>query len=80
MQMLSQRIARVATIRGAAQAVRRTPIVQRRTFFPPSFNDRKVLEEKYPDYPELSDAEDPNMVSGGAGVLVCWGKGHGSWE
>ncbi|KAK2024580.1 NADH:ubiquinone oxidoreductase 20.1kD subunit [Colletotrichum zoysiae] len=62
--MLSQRFARVSTIRGAAQAARRTPIVQQRTFFPPQINDRKVLEEKYPDYPTLSDAEDPGMNGG----------------
>lgn len=61
--MLSQRFARASTVRGAVQAARRTPIVQQRTFFPPQFNDRKVLEEKYPEYPTLSDAEDPNMVS-----------------
>ncbi|KAF9870595.1 hypothetical protein CkaCkLH20_11901 [Colletotrichum karsti] len=64
MQMLSQRIARVSTIRSAAQAVRRTPVVQQRTFFPPSINDSKVLEEKYPEYPRLSEAEDPNMNGG----------------
>ncbi|KAJ0383445.1 hypothetical protein COL922a_010460 [Colletotrichum nupharicola] len=64
MQMLSQRIARVSTIRGAAQAARRTPIVQQRSFFPPSFNDRSVLEEKYPEYPKLSEKEDPNMNGG----------------
>ncbi|KAI8267211.1 hypothetical protein K4K58_008307 [Colletotrichum sp. SAR11_239] len=64
MQMLSQRIARISTIRGAAQAARRIPIVQQRSFFPPSFNDRSVLEEKYPEYPKLSEQEDPNMNGG----------------
>lgn len=66
--MLSRRIARVSTIRSASAALaapaQRLPALQqRRTFFPDGINDRKTIEEKYPDYPQLSPAEDPDMVS-----------------
>ncbi|RYP66900.1 hypothetical protein DL771_007557 [Monosporascus sp. 5C6A] len=59
--MLSSRIARASALRSAA---RRLPIIQSRTFIPPSINDRSILEEKYPDHPQLSDAEDPGMNGG----------------
>lgn len=63
--MLSRRIARAAVspLRSATSAIaaRRLPIVQQRTFLP----DYTVgNDERYPDYPTLTDAEDPNMVRG----------------
>lgn len=59
--MLSRRIAKVSPLRSATAAVaaRRLPIVQQRTFIP-DYN--KDIDERFPAYPELSDAEDPNMV------------------
>lgn len=65
--MLSRRIARVSTIRSASAALaapaRRLPAVQqRRTFFPDSINHPKTIEAKYPDHPQLTEAEDPGMV------------------
>ncbi|KAG7112750.1 hypothetical protein HYQ45_017125 [Verticillium longisporum] len=67
-KMLSRRIARVSTIRstGAALAApaRRLPTIQQRTFFPDGINDKKTLEAKYPDYPALTEAEDPGMNGG----------------
>ncbi|RYP24092.1 hypothetical protein DL767_008668 [Monosporascus sp. MG133] len=59
--MLSSRIARASALRSAA---RRLPTIQSRAFIPPSINDRSILEEKYPDHPQLSDAEDPGMNGG----------------
>ncbi|KAF3762722.1 hypothetical protein M406DRAFT_357564 [Cryphonectria parasitica EP155] len=61
--MLSRGVARVSTLRSATSAVaaRRLPIVQQRTFLPP-YNDK--VDEKYPDYPSLTEAEDPNMNGG----------------
>lgn len=67
LQMLSRRIARVSTIRSARSALaapsRRLPSIQQRTFFPDGINDKKTIEEKYPDYPQLTEAQDPGMVS-----------------
>lgn len=67
-QMLSRRIARVSTLRSAgsafaAPAARRLPSIQQRTFFPDGINDKKTLDEKYPDYPVPNAAQDPEMVS-----------------
>lgn len=62
--MLAQRIVRASALRSASLASRRLPIIQQRTFLPQSLNDRAVIDEKYPDRPELTDAEDPGMVSG----------------
>jgi NADH dehydrogenase (ubiquinone) 1 beta subcomplex subunit 8 len=45
-------------------ASRRLPIVQQRTFLPESLTDRKIVEEKYPDHPTLSEAEDPGQTGG----------------
>ncbi|KAI8628011.1 hypothetical protein F5Y19DRAFT_439197 [Xylariaceae sp. FL1651] len=60
--MLPQRIARTSVLRAASMAAsRRLPIVQQRTFLPPSLNDKKILDEKFPDHPTLSEAEDPGM-------------------
>lgn len=64
--MLSRRIAS-ASIRSAASfGAKPLPLVQRRTFFPPQMNSPKIVDEKYPDYPKLTDAEDPDMVSAGS--------------
>lgn len=38
-------------------------MIQRRCFLPNSITDKSIIEEKYPDPPQLTDAEDPNMVS-----------------
>ncbi|KAI0468771.1 NADH:ubiquinone oxidoreductase 20.1kD subunit [Xylaria cf. heliscus] len=45
-------------------ASRRLPIIQQRTFLPDSLVGGKNAEERYPDEPVLSDAEDPNMNGG----------------
>ncbi|KAI0022977.1 hypothetical protein F4780DRAFT_121461 [Xylariomycetidae sp. FL0641] len=64
--MLSQRLARAAAHRSAsAAAARRLPIVQQRTFFPPSHSyDKETTEEKYPDQVVLTETEDPGMNGG----------------
>ncbi|KAH6675277.1 NADH:ubiquinone oxidoreductase 20.1kD subunit [Plectosphaerella plurivora] len=66
--MLSRRIARVSTIRSARSALvapaRRLPTIQQRTFFPDGINDKKTIDEKYPDYPQLTEAQDPGMNGG----------------
>ncbi|KAI0482537.1 hypothetical protein GGR56DRAFT_620361 [Xylariaceae sp. FL0804] len=62
--MLAQRIARASALRPASVASRRLPLVQQRTFFPPSYNDPAIVEEKYPDYPQLTEAEDPGQNGG----------------
>jgi NADH dehydrogenase (ubiquinone) 1 beta subcomplex subunit 8 len=62
--MLSQRLVRAAALRKSTAAARRLPAIQRRTYLPSSFSDKKVYEEKYPDAPKLSAAEDPEMVRG----------------
>ncbi|KUI66779.1 hypothetical protein VM1G_02249 [Cytospora mali] len=61
--MLSRRIVRASPLRSATAVVasRRLPIVQQRTFLPP-YNDK--IEERYPNYPTLTDAEDPLMNGG----------------
>ncbi|KAI1645471.1 uncharacterized protein F4817DRAFT_343434 [Daldinia loculata] len=65
--MLPQRIVRASALRSASLASlasRRLPIIQQRTFLPKSLNDPGVIEEKYPDRSELTDAEDPDMNGG----------------
>jgi NADH dehydrogenase (ubiquinone) 1 beta subcomplex subunit 8 len=62
--MLSQRLVRAAALRNGTAAARRLPAIQRRTFLPSSFSDKKVYDEKFPDLPKLSAAEDPEMVRG----------------
>ncbi|KAK0391562.1 hypothetical protein NLU13_1062 [Sarocladium strictum] len=62
--MLPQRLLRASTLRTTAAAARRLPIVQRRAFMPAQYSDKKVLEEKYPDPPTFSAAEDPEMNGG----------------
>ena len=63
-QMLPQRIVRTSALRNSLMAARRAPIVQRRGFLPTQYSDKKTLDEKYPDPPQMSAAEDPDMVSG----------------
>ena len=63
--MLSRGIARASQLRMAARpAASRLPIVQQRTFLPEALTGQKAIQEKYPDsdYPNLTDAEDPEMV------------------
>ncbi|KAL1848484.1 hypothetical protein VTK73DRAFT_10129 [Phialemonium thermophilum] len=63
--MLSRRIAQVAPLRAPTLVARRLPLIQQRTFLPDSVTGRGgVLEKKYPDYPKLTDAEDPGMNGG----------------
>ena len=68
--MLPQRIARAPALRSASLAARRLPIVQQRTFVPRSYTDPAVIEEKFPDNPKLTEAEDPNQVSGILTILL----------
>lgn len=60
--MLSRQLVRASPFRTAAAAMPRLPIVQQRTFLPPSMTGKDVVETKYPEYPNLTEAEDPNMV------------------
>ncbi|KAI0889667.1 uncharacterized protein GGS22DRAFT_2448 [Annulohypoxylon maeteangense] len=62
--MLPQRIARASALRSASLAARRLPIVQQRTFVPRSYSDPAVIEEKFPDNPKLTEAEDPGQNGG----------------
>lgn len=61
--MLPQRLARASALRTGMAATRRLPITQRRGFLPPQYTEKKILEEKFPEGPKLSPAEDPEMVS-----------------
>lgn len=65
LQMLSRRIASASARTAASVGAKPVSLVQRRTFFPPQMNSPKVIDEKYPDHPKLTDAEDPGMVSAG---------------
>lgn len=60
--MLPQRLVRASALRNAMAASRRLPTIQRRGFLPSQFSDKKVIDEKYPDFPRLSEAQDPGMV------------------
>jgi hypothetical protein len=77
-QMLSLRVARSAQLRSAALAARRLPIVQQRTFLPESINGPAVVDQKYPDYPKLTDAEDPGMVCNALSAFNA-ASGQGTW-
>lgn len=59
--MLSRRIARASPLRSLPSniAARRLPMIQQRTFIP-NFNEK--IHERFPDYPTLTEAEDPEMV------------------
>lgn len=61
--MLPQRIVRASALRSTMTAARRLPTIQRRTFLPDQYTDKKVIDQKYPEPPSLSEAEDPGMVS-----------------
>ncbi|KAH7312634.1 NADH:ubiquinone oxidoreductase 20.1kD subunit [Stachybotrys elegans] len=61
--MLSQRLVRATALRSNL-AARRLPVIQQRTFIPPQYSDRKILDEKYPEHPGMSAAEDPEMNGG----------------
>jgi len=63
LQMLPQRIARASALRSGMAAARRLPTIQRRTFLPEQYTDKKVIDAKYPEPPSLTEAEDPGMVS-----------------
>ncbi|KAI2626351.1 hypothetical protein GGS21DRAFT_270306 [Xylaria nigripes] len=66
--MLYHRVARASVLRaGSMAASRRLPIFQQRTLFPDYFtqgSSKKSLDAYYPEEPELSDAEDPEMNGG----------------
>lgn len=63
MQMLPSRIVRASPFRSTTlAAARRLPIVQQRSFIPPSINSKALTEEKYPDPETLTEAEDPGQV------------------
>ncbi|KAH7150254.1 hypothetical protein B0J13DRAFT_549816 [Dactylonectria estremocensis] len=62
--MLPQRIVRASALRSGMSAARRLPTIQRRCFLPHSYTDAKTIDEKYPEPPRLSDAEDPGMNGG----------------
>lgn len=61
--MLPQRIARASALRSGMAAARRLPTIQRRTFLPDQYTDKKVIDQKYPEAPSMTEAEDPGMVS-----------------
>lgn len=61
--MLPQRIVRASALRNGVLAARRLPTIQRRCFLPHSYTDKKTIDEKYPEPAQLSEAEDPGMVS-----------------
>lgn len=63
LQMLSQRLVRASALRHGFSAARRLPTIQRRTFLPSEYTDRKTLDAKYPDPPQMDAAQDPDMVS-----------------
>ncbi|KAF4509294.1 hypothetical protein G6O67_005563 [Ophiocordyceps sinensis] len=58
------RLARAPALRSRLSAARLAPTTQRRSFLPLHLSDRKVLDEKYPDRQQLSEAEDPDMNGG----------------
>ncbi|EMT60919.1 NADH dehydrogenase (ubiquinone) 1 beta subcomplex 8 [Fusarium oxysporum f. sp. radicis-lycopersici 26381] len=62
--MLPQRIVRASALRSTMTAARRLPTIQRRTFLPDQYTDKKVIDQKYPEPPSLSEAEDPGMNGG----------------
>jgi NADH dehydrogenase (ubiquinone) 1 beta subcomplex subunit 8 len=62
--MLPQRIVRASAFRHGLSAARRVPTIQRRTYLPSEYTDKKILDEKFPDPPSMTAAQDPDMVSG----------------
>lgn len=81
--MLYPRVARASVLRAASMAAsRRLPIVQQRTFFPEEWANKKAVEEKYPEQPTLTDAEDPGMNGGYVNpprVKRQFRDPHGDW-
>ncbi|CAG1961571.1 unnamed protein product [Fusarium graminearum] len=63
-EMLPQRIARASALRSGMAAARRLPTIQRRTFLPDQYTDKKVIDQKYPEAPSMTEAEDPGMNGG----------------
>ncbi|KAH0491132.1 hypothetical protein TgHK011_002574 [Trichoderma gracile] len=63
-KMLPQRLVRASALRNTLAASRRLPTIQRRGFLPSQFSDKKVIDEKYPEFPRLSEAQDPGMNGG----------------
>lgn len=61
--MLPQRIVRASALRNSISAARRLPTIQRRCFLPHAYTDKKTIDEKYPEPPSMTEAEDPGMVS-----------------
>lgn len=70
--MLSRRLVSALPLRNALAGSRLLPKIQKRGLMPPEISDRKTLDKIYPPYPELTDAEDPDMV-GHVVVLVGCG-------
>ncbi|KAH9902342.1 hypothetical protein F4778DRAFT_737278 [Xylariomycetidae sp. FL2044] len=62
--MITHRIVRASALRSTSLVSRRLPIVQQRTFFPDSYNNHSAIEEKFPDNPTLSEAQDPQQNGG----------------
>ncbi|OAA53913.1 NADH:ubiquinone oxidoreductase subunit [Niveomyces insectorum RCEF 264] len=64
--MLSRRLVRATPLRQVALAATRrlTPAVQQRTFIPNSIVSSEIVDQKYPDPPSLTEAEDPDMNGG----------------
>lgn len=81
--MLYQRVVRASALRATSMAAsRRLPIIQQRTFLPDSFGNKKILDEKFPDYPTATDAEDPGMNGGFVNpppVKRQFRDPHGDW-
>ncbi|KAI1358162.1 hypothetical protein F5Y08DRAFT_125822 [Xylaria arbuscula] len=79
--MLYQRVARASVMRAASMAAsRRLPVIQHRTFFPEP--DKQVLEQKYPEQPTLTEAEDPGQNGGFVNpprVKRQFRDPHGDW-
>lgn len=61
--MLPQQLVRATALRNGLSAARRLPTIQRRAFLPNQYTDKKIIDEKYPEPPRLSAAQDPEMVS-----------------
>lgn len=81
--MLYQLVARASALRAASMAAsRRLPIVQQRAFLPESYNNKNIIEEKFPDQPAGTDAEDPGMNGGFVNpprVKRQFRDPHGDW-
>ncbi|KAF7561416.1 hypothetical protein G7046_g2725 [Stylonectria norvegica] len=63
-EMLPQRIVRASALRNGMSAARWVPIIQRRTFLPAVYTDKKTVDEKFPEAPSMTEAEDPEQNGG----------------